>query len=73
MFKTIVFACLTVFVSAEGTRLNDLNKSAVKTAVTPAAQTNILTGDFLTGFESGIFLREKEDQIKEYGCPKAEV
>ena len=37
------------------------------------SQTNILTGDFMTGFESGIFLREKEDQVKEYSCPKAEI
>jgi len=44
-----------------------------QTKLNPPAQTNILTSDFLTGFESGIFLREKEDQIKEYGCPKAEV
>ena len=27
----------------------------------------------MTGFESGIYLREKEDQMKEYGCPKASV
>ena len=39
----------------------------------PAVQTNMLTGDFLTGFESGIFLRDKPEQVKEYGCPKAEV
>ena len=32
-----------------------------------------LNGDFLTGFESGIFLRQSEDQYKEYGCPKASV
>ena len=32
---------------------------------------NVLTGDFLTGFESGIFLRDKPDQIKEYKCPKS--
>jgi hypothetical protein len=37
------------------------------------AQTNVLNSDFLTGFESGIFLRDKEEQVKEYGCPKAEV
>merc|ERR1712094_148058 len=36
-------------------------------------QTNVLTGDFMTGFESGIFLREKEDQVNEYSCPKAEI
>ena len=34
---------------------------------------NVLTGDFLTGFESGIFLRDKPDQIKEYSCPKAKI
>ena len=32
-----------------------------------------LTGDFLTGFESGIFLRQSEDQYKDYGCPKASI
>ena len=41
-------------------------------AVAPA-QTDVLSSDFLTGFESGIFLRDKPDQINDYGCPKAEV
>ena len=34
---------------------------------------NVLTGDFLTGFESGILLREKQEQLNEYGCPAAAV
>ena len=34
---------------------------------------NDLTGDFMTGFESGIFLRQAEDQYQEYGCPKASI
>jgi len=37
------------------------------------ADLNPLTGDFLTGFESGIFLRTSEDQFKEYDCPKAQI
>ena len=32
-----------------------------------------LTGDFLTGFESGIFLRESEEQYNDYNCPKAQI
>ena len=40
---------------------------------TAPAQTDVLSSDFLTGFESGIFLRDKPDQVKDYGCPKAEV
>lgn len=35
--------------------------------------TNVLTGDFLTGFEAGIFLRGKKEEVEEYGCPKAKV
>ena len=35
--------------------------------------TNILTGDFLTGFETGIFLKNSKDQVDEYGCPKAAI
>jgi hypothetical protein len=29
--------------------------------------------DFLTGFESGIFLRNNTKQFDEYGCPKAKA
>ena len=32
-----------------------------------------LSPDFLTGFESGIFLRDSEDEFKEYGCPTEKV
>ena len=28
-----------------------------------------MTVDFLTGFESGIFLRTNTQQFEEYGCP----
>ena len=34
---------------------------------------NVLEGDFLTGFETGIFLRKDKAQLDEYGCPKAEI
>ena len=37
------------------------------------APANPLSGDFLTGFESGIFLRQSEAQYKEYDCPKASI
>ncbi len=30
-----------------------------------------LHSEFITGFESGIFLRNNEDIYEEYGCPKA--
>jgi hypothetical protein len=29
--------------------------------------------DFLTGFESGIFMRNNTKQFDEYGCPKAKA
>ena len=32
-----------------------------------------LSQDFLTGFESGIFLRNDNDQFQEYGCPDEKV
>ena len=30
-----------------------------------------LNGEFITGFESGIFLRNSDDIYDDYGCPKA--
>ena len=32
-----------------------------------------MSSDFLTGFESGIFLRDNKAQFEEYGCPDQEV
>ena len=32
-----------------------------------------MSSDFLTGFESGIFLRDNEKQFQEYGCPDNDV
>ena len=32
-----------------------------------------LDGDFLTGFETGIFLRKQKDQLDEYHCPPAAI
>ena len=32
-----------------------------------------LTGDFLTGFESGLFLRNNTAQFDEYSCPDQDV
>ena len=29
-----------------------------------------MTGDFITGFESGIFLRGNPDMLDDYGCPE---
>merc|ERR1719446_143871 len=48
------------------------NASAKGTG-TPGPGVNILEGDFLTGFETGIFLRKDKKQLDEYGCPKAEI
>ncbi len=31
-----------------------------------------LTGDFITGFESGIFMRNSPDAMGEYGCAEPE-
>ena len=70
-FTQIALACIIGQTQA-GQSLTDLVTANVAKATSGAA-TNVLTGDFLTGFESGIFLREKPDQIKEYGCPKAQV
>ena len=35
--------------------------------------TTHINGDFLTGFETGIFLRKSVEQVNEYGCPKAQI
>ena len=32
-----------------------------------------LSIDFLTGFESGIFLRNNSQQFEEYGCPESPI
>ena len=32
-----------------------------------------LKGDFITGFETGIFMRENENALNEYDCPKPET
>ena len=68
MFKFIT-TCAMIAVASTRSAPKNTNKDSVprEDAVNP------LTGDFLTGFESGIFLRDKPDQIKEYSCPKAEV
>ena len=47
--------------------------ASAKGSAKPAAGVNILEGDFLTGFETGIFLRKDKKQLDEYGCPKAEI
>ena len=40
--------------------------------VVPSAQAGFsLTGDFITGFESGIFLRNNPKMFEDYGCPDA--
>ena len=30
-----------------------------------------LSNEFITGFESGIFLRQSPSMLDDYGCPKA--
>jgi len=50
--------------------------ASAKGGVPPPGQpggVNVLEGDFLTGFETGIFLRKDKKQLDEYGCPKAEI
>ena len=71
-FTQLAIACFVGSAQA-GQSLTDLVNENVAKATSGTGNANILTGDFLTGFESGIFLREKPDQIKEYGCPKAQV
>ena len=34
---------------------------------------DLLNGDFITGFESGIFLRKSPEQVDEYNCPKGHI
>ena len=64
MFKLIT-TCAMVAVAS--------TRSAPQAEPVENGGANVLTGDFLTGFESGIFLRDKPDQIKEYSCPKARI
>lgn len=73
--KSAFIASLTFLASFAGAQQNPKSLSdLLKDGRIPSpANTNILTSDFLTGFESGIFLRDKEEQLKEYGCPKATV
>ena len=33
----------------------------------------MLAGDFITGFETGIFLRKQKDQLDDYKCPPAAI
>ena len=37
------------------------------------ASANILSGDFMTGFESRIFLRKSVDQYNDYGCEMGSI
>ena len=39
--------------------------------IVPTVQAFSLTGDFITGFESGIFLRNDPKMFEDYGCPDA--
>ena len=39
---------------------------------TPSLSIN-LSSEFLTGFESGIFLRSNPSMMDDYGCPKAKT
>ena len=39
-------------------------------SIAPSYQIS-LTGDFITGFESGIFLRSNPNMMNDYGCPSA--
>ena len=70
--KSIFAAAVAMCLAATSAKVS-LADLVDKQEQTAPAQTNILTSDFLTGFQSGIFLREKENEIKEYGCPKASV
>ena len=39
----------------------------------PASANINLNGDFITGFESGIFLRDNDNIYEEYGCNRPKV
>ena len=64
--------CLHVSQTMAGTKLGSTGGAQIIDLEAPA-NTNILDGDFLTGFETGIFLRKQKDQVDEYGCPKAAI
>ena len=59
-----------IFVSILGVAISSV--AAKETNAFPAT-TDTMTGDFITGFETGIFLRKADDQYNEYKCPEAEV
>ena len=65
------FACLVMTTAVQaGTKLDSNVLPAMNM---PKLETPTLDTDFLTGFESGIFLRDKPEQIKAYDCPSASV
>ena len=47
-----------------------LATAVVCLCIVPSYQLS-LTGDFITGFESGIFLRSNPNMMSDYGCPAA--
>ena len=61
MMKSVVLAFLLAVTSVQAASLFTMN---VK---------DKMTVDFLTGFESGIFLRNNTQQFEEYGCPEQMV
>ena len=47
-----------------------LTAAVICLCIAPTYQLS-LTGDFITGFESGIFLRSNPNMMNDYGCPEA--
>ena len=46
-----------------------LAASIVCLSIVPSYQIT-LSSDFITGFESGIFLRSNPSMLEDYGCPE---
>ena len=78
-FNFIIVLIASLFTISDAkinTNLSDIKQkqeNADKKSDADSNPANVLTGDFLTGFETGIFLKNSKDQVDEYGCPKAAI
>jgi len=53
--------------------MRSLTIVAIALAVTSIQANFKLNGEFVTGFESGIFLKEEQDIFSDYGCQKPKL
>lgn len=78
LFVIVSLLTTSIFPEAQAGVAQKLGKEKPATEksdskIPPPGGVNVLEGDFLTGFETGIFLRKDKTQLDEYGCPKAEI